>query len=88
MKEKFNSQWNYNGNQGVYNKHGLISEGFICFGHEKSILLEYRRDKKSHITYKSKRIVANIKSSIFNDWQIKGHSFNNKIYINKIRRVQ
>jgi len=79
---------NYHVNQGVWHDYGLFLEGITRFEHEKSILFEFRKDKVSHISYKIKRIVADIKSPNFNEWQIRKDSLYNKLEINKIRRIQ
>lgn len=87
MTEYNNRQWNYNRVQGVYNEFFLIFKGFIRSEYERSILFEFGKDKESHIYYQIKRIVADIRTSIFNEWQIRKNSLNNKLEINEIRRI-
>ncbi|MHA1986974.1 MAG: hypothetical protein ACW98D_10075 [Promethearchaeota archaeon] len=87
MKENFNSQWNYNGNQGVYNKYSLIFEGFIRSEYEESILLEFRKDKETIISYQLKRIVADVKPSNYNGWRIYKEGLRSNLEINEIWRV-
>lgn len=87
MTEYNNRQWNYNRIQGVYNEFGLNFEGLIRSEYEKSILFEFGKDKESLISYRIQRIVADIKPSILNEWQIRKNSLNNKLEINEIRRI-
>ncbi|MGB5911334.1 MAG: hypothetical protein WBH31_09095 [Promethearchaeia archaeon] len=87
MKENFNCQRKNNVNQGVLHNYRLILEGIIRFEHEKSILFELRKNKESYISFKIKKIVADIKSITFNEWQIKKENFYNKLKINEIGRV-
>ena len=88
MIENFNYHRNYHVYQGVWHGYSLILEGIIRFEHEKSILLEFSKDKKSHMSYLIKRIVAEIELSNFNEWQIRNNSLNINFEINEIRRVQ
>ena len=87
MKAKLNYHRNYHVYQGVWHGYGLILEGIIRFEHEKSILFEFIKDKKSNISLQIKRIVAEIELSFFNEWQIWKNSLNNKLEISEIRRV-
>lgn len=87
MTENCNCQRKNNVNQGVWHDYVLIIEGIMRFEHEKSILLEFRKDKESLISYKIKRIVADTKPSSFNELQNRWNSFNNGFDINEIRRL-
>lgn len=87
MIEKFNYHRNYHVNQSVWHDYDLILEGIIRFEYGKSILLEFGKDKESLISYQIQRIVADIKPSNFNEWQIRKSSLNSKLEINEIGRV-